>query len=752
MTGVRRTGFQAPVLVLLSCLVVVGTAVGSGGKTHTLYFLSMLPYPDPRPSFQSLYQDGPEIVPAAYLAVEHINKRSDILSDYHIELIESNGGCNINTRAVEAFVVSVFSSGQQVVGIVGPGCSDSAIAVSTMCSHSEIALVTVHIANSPLLTDRENFPYAFATTDTSLASVQSIAALMRHNNWRSVALVYDVNAVIFLHLAEELQEEIHKLADYDIALVAPLRTEVSLPVSELHDSFARIIIAIVGGQRLCELLCLAHHRRLVFPAYQWVFINPPDCDTGVNSTGEYSCTKEEVAGTLPGVMSIERELTAPDSPQTVSNLTAEEFQMQYKLAVLNYGSPNPTSPLGDFFYDGVWSLALALNSSDKILKERNTSLNLSDYHYGRKDITEIVKEQFYQLDFSGITGQVNFDPSNGGRNFTVTLLQHTDKNVSQPEYAGRLQHNEWDILKNVSVIPGEFPSEFTHLPYSAVIVILLLTGVIATSVALSQVLTVAYRNYKSVKASSPTLNHLVFFGCYLLLMAAVAYMLTRSFNLTYETDFVLCNTTLWFVSLGLTLVLGTVCAKTWRLYDVFGISSRRLSKNARLSNRVLSLGVLILVLIDTTVCTVWTAIDPPVQHIVQTLKAGDHNKSVAVEHTCQSENDLELIMLPLLFVYKFILLAWSAHLAFLTRRISMELFKTRNVTRLVYMFCLVSGIGVPALFLAEHLELNTVASVIFCVLLNVFVILCLAFLFIPPLRPILKHKSESVIHTLIKSS
>ena len=49
----------------------------------------MLSYPDPlgRESFAASYDDGHDITPAALLAVDQINNRSDILHNYTLNLV-----------------------------------------------------------------------------------------------------------------------------------------------------------------------------------------------------------------------------------------------------------------------------------------------------------------------------------------------------------------------------------------------------------------------------------------------------------------------------------------------------------------------------------------------------------------------------------------------------------------------------------------------------------------------------------------
>ncbi len=740
------------VLLMLSCCranensTVDGTAMESGNK-HTLYFLSMLPYPDPRPSFQALFQDGPDILPAAYLAIDEINNRTDILNDYQIELIEADGGCDVETKPLETFVANVFHSGKQVVGIIGPGCSDSAVAVSALCGRSEIALVTVHIANSPLLANRTLFPYAFATADTSLVVVESIIELMRYNDWRRVSLIYDVSTLEFIPLAESLIEKTSRLQGYSIAISVPFLKVNDIPVTDIENSFVRIIILMANSNdSICEMLCLAHQRQLVYPAYQWVITGADNlsCHTEVNATAEriqYSCTAEELMATLRGMTVITDTFpTADNNTLPKSNLTREEF----KVAIREYGSNATSIDPSDVFYDGVWSLALALNNSVELLRQQN--LSFSDYHYGMEDITQVIQQQFYRLDFNGVSGHVKYEPNSGARNYTATLQQYT----SSLAYGGSFQRGEWDILDNATFIPGEFPSDFPHLSHIAAAFVLVFASTTAIVVASLHILTIVYRDESYVKASCPTLSHFVYIGCYVILFAVVIYTLTQAFEFKYRTYNALCNTTVWSVSLGLTLMLGTVCLKTWRLYDIFEISSRHFSTSAKLSNRVLVIGVFILILIDITICVIWSSVDPPVQHKTQSFETIHGDRFVAMKYTCQSKGHLEAIMAPLLVLYKLLLLACSAYLAFLTRRIRMELFKTRNVTRLAYLFCLVGALGLPAFFVTQHLGKDTAAYAILCTLLSLLVILCVLFLFLPPLLPKLKTKVSSCLPALNK--
>ena len=148
--------FLIAVCVLLSSC----SAVVTGGRLHLstneeharkhkLYLLSILPYPDSSLNPSVAY--GPDLFPAAQLAVDHVNNRSDVLRDYSLELIEADGGCNVTSKARISLVSQLFHSGKQIVGIIGPLCSDSAKVVGAMAGRSEIALISIHQGSSAVL-------------------------------------------------------------------------------------------------------------------------------------------------------------------------------------------------------------------------------------------------------------------------------------------------------------------------------------------------------------------------------------------------------------------------------------------------------------------------------------------------------------------------------------------------------------------------------------------------------------------------
>ena len=74
----------------------------------------------------------------------------------------------------------------------------------------------------------------------------------------------------------------------------------------------------------------------------------------------------------------------------------------------------------------------------------------------------------------------------------------------------------------------------------------------------------------------------------------------------------MCKTLPWFLNIGTTLVIGTVCAKTWKLYYIYASAKRGAGPNSKgVADHALIGYVGIFTSIDAlSLCSLWTCIDP----------------------------------------------------------------------------------------------------------------------------------------------
>ncbi len=141
--------------VVIVCLglssVAAQTIAGSSNASKQLHLLTLFPYPDAtNPELQPSYDAGLDLLPAAGLATERINNRTDLLRHYRLVLTDADGGCEITSKGLVSFVREVvYPRNECVIGIIGPGCSASTQAVSPLSARFN--LINFRIGGSPIV-------------------------------------------------------------------------------------------------------------------------------------------------------------------------------------------------------------------------------------------------------------------------------------------------------------------------------------------------------------------------------------------------------------------------------------------------------------------------------------------------------------------------------------------------------------------------------------------------------------------------
>ena len=728
----------------VAALVVLSAATVTVGEQekHTLYFVSFLPYLDQRQTFQATWQDAEEIVTSGYLALDHINNRTDILKDYTIRLIESDGGCNLRTRTVVGFAESgILSSSKQIVGVVGPSCGDSSVTVAPLTSQNEIALTTVHYGQFPQLGDRKEYPYAFGILDSFDVYAKGVTELMKNRMWKRVAILYTDKDLEFFEKYRNTEKQINQLPDYEIAFSSVV-FETYLPLKGIKNSFAPVIVVFAGEEITKLLLCMAYHEGMVYPTYQWVFTErriSEFANTSFSYSGQkYTCTAAEMMNVAVngGIGFVPDVSTTKDSNTTVSGQSYEEYLHNYqeKAKMRNASTTDWANP----YYDAIWALALALNASLQELQNRNFSL--TEYGRGKPNITDIIADHMYKLDFEGVSGRIKFEQETGFNNRTLIGYQFIN---GSEEKAGVYSSGKL-VLYSQEFVRGEFEPRYDRVAIPVAVVLLLLIVITLPPTIMAQIINVMRPDYRTIKASSPRINHIGFVGYYLLVMSIILHTITVTFWLSDGTQGVLCNLVPWFMSIGLSLMLGTVFLKTWRIYNLFHISEKliRIKRGPQVyihKDYFLAFIILLQPTVDVLICTLWVVMDPYTSLEREVFQYKQGVPVVVHQKICKSQ--LTPYWLFALSGHKVILMLSSLFFAILARRVRRKQFKTKNVTILVYLLSITCGLGIPLYLTTYFIEFDiNIPYFLLCATLATLLYLCLTLLFLPPLYPLLKER------------
>lgn len=751
-----------PVAIFLPLLCSIDTA---SGQEKQLHILSMLPYPDPGGQ-QPSWDEGHTLLLTEQMAVERLNAHEGILPGYNLTLVRSDSGCNIKSKATLSLINDTLYSEAPIVGMVGPGCSTSAFTVGSLSGRDRIAIINVHIAGSLLLANRSIYAYSFSTLDSTEVFVKTLLQLIQDMKWQRVSALYDESRLYYYSTAQLMEQKIREKnkarsdSQPELQYFSSAVYNTHIPLNVIKNEY-RIIILFVGPDFLSRILCLALRSGMLHPVYQFIIVSRvADEINPVNFTYQQdnvACNEDDIQQMITNILVIHYQLTPlNETKQTDSGISYTEFHKQYLEMVSNFSPPPTEQPRNDLiirpsfwaaaYFDAAWSLGLALHNS-------MADVNLSTYRFGQSENSEVIRERLWELSFEGVSGTIQFDKNTGYAHRNVDIYQINASHAMEKigYYDQPIQKINLTIARN-NFISGQFENVTIILtaPKALGPPVLIITAIGFALVMTLQILTIHYRNFKSVKASSPRISQLAFFGCYIQVLGCVANVCIDVYTEKISPH---TNCTLWHLlniaaSIGTTLIFGTVCARTWRLYRIFVHFK---DPGRLLSERVLITMVMLFVVIDTAICIIWVATDPftpnqskPVK-VIEEVKQGNTTMNLRIVnkviHACSQRNFVLWCLLLVLF--NMIFVGGAVVLAFLTRHIPYNNFKSRGIMSFAYILTGILGLGFSLYtILLTQFSYSVIVFrfLVVSFLLNAYVYLSCLLIFLPPLYPVLRIK------------
>ena len=732
----------------LFCLLLLALVAGGSGR-GTLYLLTIFPYPTTGPVEQPSWDQGPAILPAAFMAVDMINQRDDVLGGYSLELINEDGGCDVADRALISFVRRVIAErGQRpLVGIIGPGCSTSTLAVSPHSSHPDLALLNLHLAGTPYLENRAEFGYSLGLLGTSYGFIHATAALMRAGNWTRIAVLYDEERVFFLSTYQALERDLKThVPNADIAFTSAVY-DTYFPLSDIVALNIRVIVVLTGSEFARKIMCLASYDQIEYPRYQWVWMGRTvsefsDTISFVYESLEYNCSNEDLQSTLFNSLFVNYVLQRHDDELTKAHITYREYWEMYNQAVQLYNSKQAeyvipgdprvivqTNVYATLVFDAVWAIALALSKVQ-------STVNLTEYglELGQVEQSNTIRDILYSHEFEGVSGSINFNSSNG---YTERLME-IGQSSANGSYVlvGYIEDQKMTVVTQPVLVPGEFTRQGLQLVNAGVATLFfIITFIIVVLGVAAHVYTTKHHEHQSVKAQSPKLNQISYWGFYLFSLGTILSIIYKAIELDPKGHGAFCQAIwAWFFSVSFSVFFAPICARTWRLYRIF---THYLNPGPLISDSVLLGFVGVCVGVDVLVATLWTIIDPfkGEEYIAYTSADGDYSSRLSC--SCQ----YIAVWYSAVYFLKVTLLAGTVLLSLLTRSISNDKFKTTYLRVFVYLFALIWFKGLLLYYFLGYQGLDIhVDYTVLALMCNTLLFLSLIFVFLPPIHPLLKEK------------
>ena len=724
----------------------------------TLRLLILLPYYGETKSFkiEHCISVGCHniILPVLDLAVEQINNRPDFLSRHKLELVYKEAGCEITTSTLVGLASGLFPSNPErrgVVGVIGPTCSLSSIQASTVTNHPEVQTVLLHSSASSLLTNREKYPFSLGILGSTVSIVNLLVALIQKSGWHSIAILYDTSDFYYRSLMGEFLSTMNN--NINIKFLSSI-TSNFYPLNEVKISGTRIVFIFTSIGHSYRIMCLAYHTKLVYPRYQWVFINKRlgdflNAGTGFTYRGRYyTCSNEElVSSILEETLLVDYQLSTTNHPDVTNDpqgISLKEFQRLYTqtLSSLNQKYSKETMSYSTTrwaysMYDALWAWGMVLHRLTANLDDINQPV----FKYGNKTLTEAILREFYSLDFQGMSGRIHFNADIGIVDHLVNLYQVTN---GQERHIASANSSAVTVVASQEFNAIHDVARAVALPHTGIVVFFLITHCVELLIVIVlHLITFLYRNTKSVKASSPKLVHPAFVGVYFFIAGMMLYTLFFANKLSEIIGTLFCQAVwVWLFPISFTLMMGIITLRAWRLHRIF---THYMNPGKFISNHALLTILSILILFDVIIAIVWTISDPfHFQFVEYKIKSGQ-TYDLIIDQSCVSTHDILPLWIGTVFTYKIGLLVAMIVLSVLTHQIPNQAFSTTllRVFSYVYSISFVIGFSLYYLFVFFNRQSN-IDFYILSVLLSVLLLSFVGLVILPPLLPAIKNKLKRI--------
>ena len=734
------------------------------GNETPLSLLVLGPYPNINPRENPGWTGGPALIPAVRLAVDRINNIwPRLLPGYRLQLMEKNSACEILSTTVQSFP-PLFEVDPKVdgnvVGIIGPGCSEAATLLGDIGAKKGVSLVQISpTATSPVLTNTTRFNNTFRMLSSSYEYVGLFAELIEYNkanDWEVFAALYDGERQYF----ESTFRAFVNFNSTDLDKInigfASAIYDFYIPLEEIELKY-KVIFVFAGTQLVKEVMCLAYHSDppLLYPVYQWIFHDrtSEQLTQSINFTYKgvkYNCSDEQMMEALEGAILSNYSLHRDESDTTtLIDLSPANFSESYKTYLENHTRELPPlmysqngKSYANAYYDATWALALSLSKTVEQLGRDS----LVNYSYGDPNTTRVIKQQLCKIQFEGLLGQISFPDKTQESQTTMNIFQILNKTTT---HVGRYSNESFQWLKRPVFVTGTFSKQLIHIHQAASYIFTFLALLIFLFTATQHMVYIICRNERSIKASSPKFAHLMFSGCYLLILLSVVITVSNSDWIRIDPESrqyaifagVMCNIVFWKLFIGLSLIMGSLCVQLWRLYRIF---NHFMSRELYVSDISLTLLVLLLVCLNVGILMAWTLSDPLLVDLREEIVRKNKNpleQPVILTRaycTCRYLN----IWLSVLFGISLLVSVCIVLLSSLNRGITRLHFKTtKSVNIMVYLIQMILNLCVALGYILEEENIHYSYVLWQISFLGVVFIVCL-FVFLRPTLPVYQRLSQ----------
>ncbi|NP_001164698.1 GABA b receptor precursor [Saccoglossus kowalevskii] len=684
---------------------------------------------------EGAWAGGVGCLPAARMAFRHINDETNLLPGYNLTLHNFDSKCKPG-RGTNALYKLLYQEPKKIL-LLGAGCSTVSTRVAEAARMWNL-IVLSYGSSSPALSNRDRFPTFFRTHPSATVHNPTRVRLFKDWEWTQIATIQETQEV-FTSTIEDLEKRV-KTAGIEIAMRQSFLTNPANAVRNLKRQDARIIVGVFYENMARRVFCEVYKEKLYGPKYVWFIIGWYPDNWYTVQDDKINCTAEQLKEALEGHLTTEVMMLNPDDSPTISGRTSQQFLKEFKTKIPDPNvSGYPEAPLA---YDAVWSLALALDKTMKRLAKKG--MKLEDYNYDETIAAEIYKAM-NETDFFGVSGPVAFSAT-GDRLAWTQIEQMINGTYHKVGFYGSRSDNlTW--VRPVKWIGGSPPADQTLVKEQLNVISMNLYAAMCALASLAIIAAVAsltfniwFRKTRYIQLSHPSLNNLIIVGCIVCLSCVFLLGLDGKF-VSPDVYPVICQLNAWVLCIGFSLAYGAMFSKVWRVHRLStnekasesDDKKRRTDSKKNTKKEVedwhLYIVVVIFILVDVVICSVWTVLDPQYRSIQELQKIEPVGKEdveiLPLLEYCDSRQSA--VWLGVIFGAKGLLLIFGLFLAYETRNMSVkELNDSRFVGMSIYNVVVLCIITAPVTLIIRTQQNATFAfvslAIIFCCVVTLVLI------------------------------
>ncbi|KAG5856616.1 gamma-aminobutyric acid type B receptor subunit 1 isoform X1 [Anguilla rostrata] len=676
---------------------------------------------------------GQACLPSAQMALELVNKRTDILPDYELELIHYDSMCDPG-EATKLLYDLLYTEPIKIV--LMPGCSSVSTLVAEAARMWNL-IVLSYGSSSPALSNRQRFPTFFRTHPSATLHNPTRVQLFQKWKWTKIATIQQTTEV-FTSTLDDLEQRV-KEAGIEISVRQSFLTDPAVAVKNLKRQDARIIVGLFYETEARKVFCEVFKEKLYGKKYVWFLIGWYADNWFKIKDPAINCTVENMTEAVEGHVTTEIVMLNPETVRGASNLTSQEFLAQL---MSRLGGKNPEETGGfqeaPLAYDAVWALALALNKTVGPLKVKGR--RLEDFNYNNRDITAEIYRALNTSSFEGVSGHVVFD-AQGSRMAWTLIEQLQGGSYKKIGYYDSTKGNLSWYGNDKWIGPGPpadqtvVIEEFRFLSQKLFISVSVFAGLGILLGIVCLTFNIYNSNVRYIQNSQPYLNNMTAVGCMMAL--AAVFPLGIDGHHVHRAQFpVVCQFRLWLLGLGFSLAYGSMFTKIWWVHTVFTKKDEKKEKRKQhLEPWKLYATVGVLLAIDILSLMIWQIVDPlhiTVEKFTKEAPKGDLDVLIQplLEH-CSSEK--MNTWLGVVYGYKGLLLLLGIFLAYETKSVSTEKINDhRAVGMAIYNVAVLCMITAPVTMILSSQQDASFAFASLAIVFSVYITLVV--LFIPKMR------------------